>query len=398
VVKKGERQVPPRRKGTRKGTKGSSGFMSRFSFRLPSILSIGIPVLIAGIVLGLVAGNLLIPERTAAPPRLATPQPERTVLPPSILHGEPEEEKTPPRPETEARSLPDELFAEEEPAPEEAAPTQSAQSAPPEKKTASLPPSPARPGAAWRKAAIPPPSVHGHALIVVIIDDMGVDMKQSARIMDLKGSLTLSFLPYAHKLDEQIAKARATGHELMVHLPMEPLNASVDPGPDALLTALPPAELERRIDANLSRFPGYVAINNHMGSKFTANEKGMDLVMAALHRRGLLFVDSMTSSQSVGMAAASRAGVPALARDVFLDNVPSVAAIETQLEKTEILARRKGAAIAIGHPRPDTVAALAAWLPTLEGKGLTLVPISALAERKLAGEKHAAPEQSTQTK
>lgn len=379
----------------RKGTKDSSGFMSRFPFRLPGILSIGIPVLIAGIVLGLVAGNLFIPERTTVSPRLATPQPERTVLPPSILHGEPEEERTQSRQETEARSLPDELFAEEEPASEEAAPKQSA---PPEKKATSLPPSPARPGATWRKAAIPPPSVHGHALIVVIIDDMGVDMKQSARIMDLKGPLTLSFLPYAHKLDEQIAKARATGHELMVHLPMEPLNGSVDPGPDALLTALPSSELERRIEANLSRFSGYVAINNHMGSKFTANEKGMDLVMAALHRRGLLFVDSMTSSQSVGMAAASRAGVPALARDVFLDNVPSVAAIETQLEKTEILARRKGAAIAIGHPRPDTVAALAAWLPTLESKGLALVPISALAERKLAGEKHAAPESSTQTK
>ena len=389
MVKKGERKASPRRKGTRKKTRNGGGSLSR-------ILFIGIPVLIAGIVLGLAAGNLLIPERSAPSPQVAAPQPKRSVLPPSVFEDAPEEEETPPpRQATEARSLPDELFTEKEPAPVEAAPTQSA---PPEKTVASLPPSPPPAGKGWRKAAIPAPPVHGRALIVVIIDDMGVDMKQSARMMELKGPLTLSFLPYAHKLDAQIDKARATGHELMVHLPMEPLNASVDPGPDALLTSLPAAELERRIEANLTRFSGYVAINNHMGSKFTAQEKGMDLVMAALHRRGLFFIDSMTSSQSVGMAAASRAGVPALARDVFLDNVASVAAIETQLEKTEILARRKGAAIAIGHPRPDTVAALAAWLPTLEGKGLTLIPVSALAERKFAGEKHSAADSSSQTK
>lgn len=235
---------------------------------------------------------------------------------------------------------------------------------------------------AWRRYAVASPPTHGRPMVAVIIDDVGVDRKRADKIVTLPGPLTLSFMSYAADLARQTAAARRHGHELMMHMPMEPMSGSVDPGPDALLTTLAPAEVKRRLESNLGRFQGYVGINNHMGSRFTASEAGMDLVMESLRHHGLLFVDSMTSAQSVGMKVAARHGVPALARSVFLDNVEEVGAIRAQLAKVEETARKRGAAIAIGHPHDATREALAEWLPGLTAKGLVLVPVSAMVAAK----------------
>jgi hypothetical protein len=235
----------------------------------------------------------------------------------------------------------------------------------------------------WQKYAVHVPEPGGKPLIAVIIDDMGLDKKRAERVLQLPGPLTISFMSYAEDLDRQTAEARARGHELMMHVPMEPIGEGIDPGPGALLIHLSPEELHKRVTDDLGRFKGYVGINNHMGSKFTAYGPGMQIVMEELHRQGLLFVDSMTTDRSVGIETARQAGVPAVERNVFLDNDSDAASIRNQLVKLEDLARRKGSAIAIGHPRDATIAALAAWLPTLNQKGLALVPVTAVVRARM---------------
>jgi hypothetical protein len=160
---------------------------------------------------------------------------------------------------------------------------------------------------------------------------------------------------------------------------MDPQDRDVtDPGPNALLVDLAIDELQRRIDWNLSQFDGYVGINNHMGSRFTANAGALAEVMVELRRRGLLFLDSRTGGNSLAVTAAHEHGVPVVARDVFIDHVQTPEAVRAALEEIERVARRNGHAIAIGHPRDITIEALAEWLPQLETRGLRLVPVSAL--------------------
>ena len=238
---------------------------------------------------------------------------------------------------------------------------------------------PAVPVPAWQAFAVP--ARPGKALVAVIIDDMGVDQRRSARVTQLPGPLTLSYMTYAPRAAEQSAAAHARGHELMMHMPMQPL-ASLDAGPDVLSEQLPLAELRRRVEADLDRFPGFVGINNHMGSKFTAYQPGMKIVMQSLHDRGLLFIDSMTTAKSVGMAEARAAGVPTARRNIFLDDVEDQASVATQLAKAEEQAKSAGSVIVIGHPHDGTIAALAAWLPGLEKKGITLVPVTAVVKAR----------------
>lgn len=233
---------------------------------------------------------------------------------------------------------------------------------------------------AWKRYASPVALEAGMPRIGVVIDDLGLDRKRTERSLNLPAPVILAFLPYAPRLTDQTARARASGHEILVHVPMEPEGQYVDPGPNVLLTAQGPAEIRARLDWALSRFPGFVGINNHMGSKFTSDAAAMDVVIAELRARGLLFVDSRTTGTTVAYRRARAAGVPAATRQVFLDRDPARAAIDAELARLEALARKEGKAIAIGHPHDATLDALEAWLPTLRAKGLQLAPVSALVE------------------
>ena len=210
--------------------------------------------------------------------------------------------------------------------------------------------------------------------IAIVIDDVGLDLRGSRQAIALPAAVTLSYMPYATRLREQTREAQVQGHELLLHMPMEPMGHD-DPGPDALLVGLPPAELQQRFTTALASFTGFDGVNNHMGSKFTADADGMALVMGELQPRHLFFLDSRTSAQSVGLTTAQRFGVPTIARDVFLDDDMTAAAVRRQLEQTEKLASRKGYAVAIGHPHPATLQALADWLPQAQARGFVFVPL-----------------------
>ena len=223
----------------------------------------------------------------------------------------------------------------------------------------------------------------GKGQIAIIIDDMGLSLR-SKLVEVLPGPLTLSYLPYAKNLKERTTRADANGHELMVHIPMEPLNSNLDGGPHVLRSSQSKEELLDVLDWGLSQFDGYVGVNNHMGSKITADKEAMDQVMAELKSRGLFFVDSRTISSSVAADSARDAVIPYGVRDIFLDHEVTPEFIESALIKLENKAAARGYAIAIGHPHKETIKALKEWIPTLEGKGFTLVPVSELLMRPVS--------------
>jgi polysaccharide deacetylase 2 family uncharacterized protein YibQ len=225
----------------------------------------------------------------------------------------------------------------------------------------------------------------GRGAIAIVIDDLGVNRRGSERAITLPAPLTLSFLPYAENAAGMVAAARAAGHEILVHLPMEPLDHGKHPGPHALLFSLDEAEVMRNLTWNLDRLSGYVGVNNHMGSRFTADQRRMEWVLRELKARGLLWLDSMTTGDSVGWRVADRMGVPAAMRDVFLDNEVSPVGVHHQLAVLEELAARQGIAVAIGHPHETTLDALARWLPLVREKGFVLVPVSTIVAWRAGG-------------
>lgn len=229
--------------------------------------------------------------------------------------------------------------------------------------------------------ALPSEAPESWPVVAIVIDDMGLDRARSKKVLDLPGPLTVSYLTYAEELTAQAADAADAGHEVMAHIPMEP-SGEADPGPGALMSGATPAELRARLEAYLDGWSGYVGINNHMGSKLTSDATAMSVVMGELKSRGLMWLDSRTDANTVGEAMAESYGVPHIGRDVFLDNEDEEAAITAQLAKVEDIARQQGYAVAIGHPRDATVAALSKWLPTLEQKGIAVVPVTEVLRRK----------------
>lgn len=218
--------------------------------------------------------------------------------------------------------------------------------------------------------------------IAIVIDDVGLDTKRSLRTLELPAAVTLAFLPYSPHVAAQTRAAAAKGHELMVHLPMEPMGMRANPGPNYLGVNHTAAELEKRIAVNLDAFSGYAGVNNHMGSAFTSYAPGMKVFMHALKTRNVFFLDSKTAPQSVAEDAANEAGINTTHRDVFLDHYEDRAHVLASLEQVERVARKAGSAVAIGHPKDVTLDALMHWLPTLEEKGFDLIPMSAMIARR----------------
>lgn len=228
----------------------------------------------------------------------------------------------------------------------------------------------------WVVNAVSPKLDSDKPLIAIVIDDMGLNRPMSARAAALPVHTTLAWLPYADDLPEQVDIARANGHEMLVHMPMEPESDFVNPGPHYLGSTLPAADIKRRIRKNLSAFDGFVGVNNHMGSKFTKTSKAVQILMEELAKRNLLFLDSRTSPQSVAEKLARENSIATTHRDVFLDHSEDPAFVKGALEKVLTHARKHGSAVAIGHPKAVTLEALEQWIPQAQAEGFQFVPIT----------------------
>lgn len=214
--------------------------------------------------------------------------------------------------------------------------------------------------------------------VAIIIDDMGHSPRHSDAALKLPRQIAFALLPYARATPSFATRARLRGHELIVHVPMQPKNDARNPGPYVLKTVATPDELRRKIAWNLDQFEGFYAVNNHMGSAFTEDEASMQILFEELSARGLAFYDSRTTAESKSVELALRYGVSMAERDVFLDNDIKAGAVDKQLERLELLARRNGSAIAIGHPHRVTFEQIAQWAQTLKSRNIMLVPPSVI--------------------
>lgn len=219
---------------------------------------------------------------------------------------------------------------------------------------------------------------NGSAFIGIIIDDVGEDLKEGRRAIDLPGPVAYSFLPYRDYVRPLARMAHRRHKEIMLHLPME----AVDERPlgrGGLTLDMTHGEVVRTIRGDLAAVPYVEGINNHMGSLLTRHPGMMMWLMREINRQGnLFFIDSRTTVMTVAQQVADENGVPNLRRDVFLDDDLSSDAIAYQFRRLVALARRQGWALAIGHPHPATLAFLQKRLSRLAGDGVKLVPVSYL--------------------
>jgi hypothetical protein len=215
--------------------------------------------------------------------------------------------------------------------------------------------------------------------IAIIMDDLGHDNRSAQSLIDIHLPVTFAILPYATQATSVARLAHQHGHEVMLHIPMEPRGyPAIDPGPSALLQSMDSATLKNQLRKWLDGMPYVVGGNNHMGSRLTEQADSMDAVLEVLQERGLFFVDSRTSAASVAVKEARRIGVPTTMRDVFLDNVREVPAIVREIRKLAGMARRRGFAVGICHPYPETLAALRQEAEVLHQQGIDVVPVSQL--------------------
>jgi polysaccharide deacetylase 2 family uncharacterized protein YibQ len=220
--------------------------------------------------------------------------------------------------------------------------------------------------------------------IAVVITDLGLSgAATETAIQQLPGSVTLGFSPYAKGLDQWTNLARAAGHEVLLDLPMEPIDyPDQDPGPYTLLTSLDPKQNLFKMQWLLSRATGYIGVTNQMGSRFTTSGPDLKPVLAAIKERGLLFLDSRSSEQSVAAKMAKESGMAWAYNNRFLDATASRDAIDHQLDEIEKIAKKTGYAVAMGSAYPVTIERVAAWIPKAEAKGFAIAPVSAIADKQ----------------
>jgi polysaccharide deacetylase 2 family uncharacterized protein YibQ len=219
--------------------------------------------------------------------------------------------------------------------------------------------------------------------IAIIVTGLGIGGKTTAAaVAKLPGSVTLAFIPYASGLDTLAGTARAAGHELLLQVPMEPLDyPDNDPGPQTLLTSLPPDQNIDRLQWAMSRMQGYVGIMNYMGARYTATEASIAPVLKETGKRGLIYFDDAASARSMTAQFAGANNLAYAKADAVIDAVPTATEIDRVLKRLEGIAKANGTAVGVASALPISIERIAQWAKTVKGAGLTLVPISVAAVR-----------------
>lgn len=233
---------------------------------------------------------------------------------------------------------------------------------------------------AWHVYAHPAPPANGRPKIAVVIGGMGLSEVQTRlAVQHLPAPVTLAFTPYGEQLQEWVAQARASGHEVLLELPMEPYDyPENDPGPHALLTSLSAEENTDRLEWLMSRFSGYAGVINFFGGKFSTAETALGPVMAELKGRGLMIVDNQSASRSKIPDVARQIDLPFVSVAMQLDTDLTAAGIDAKLAALEKRAATEGFAAAVGSPFPLTIERITLWAEQLNAKGIILVPVTAL--------------------
>lgn len=226
--------------------------------------------------------------------------------------------------------------------------------------------------------------LHRHAnggpRLAIIIDDIGNDQAAADSVIALNFPVTVSVLPHLTLSAEIAEEAHRRGDQVMLHMPMQSEGEDAKAENAELRVGMGTSEVNELLRSALDSVPHAAGVNNHQGSLATSNQALMAELMPALRQRGLFFIDSRTEKTTVAYDAAKKAGVRAASRKVFLDDVATREAVIAQLRLAANDAQRDGSAIAIGHPKPATVAALEEQGPRLEASGIDFVFASELVQ------------------
>lgn len=230
-------------------------------------------------------------------------------------------------------------------------------------------------------------NLHPSPRIAIIIDDLGNTLKSGLETIGLPGPITLSILPLTPQAKRLANEGHAQGKEIMVHTPMSNLK-NFPLGPGGVTENQEQTHFIETLRQGFDSVPHAIGMNNHMGSQLTQLQQPMLWLMQELREQKLYFVDSLTSPDSVAGKTARKVGVPSLSRDVFLDTYQDAEFVRKQYQHLLRKAKRRGYAIAIGHPYPETLALLKQELPKLATEGIELVPVSQLITSTQFATKH----------
>jgi polysaccharide deacetylase 2 family uncharacterized protein YibQ len=215
------------------------------------------------------------------------------------------------------------------------------------------------------------------ARLALVIDDWGYLKVPVERLKNIRFQLTTSILPNLPYSRASAEASHAGGHQVILHCPMQSVR-SIAKERNTLLVTMSPAQARAALQADWDSVPWLEGMNNHEGSRASADRALMDVAAAFLKEKGAFFLDSVTTNHSAIPAAAKAAGVPWARRRVFLDNVDKASAVEAQLKLAVALARKDGQCIAIGHPKKNTLDVLERLAPGLAAQGITLVKVGDL--------------------
>ncbi|MGG4414299.1 divergent polysaccharide deacetylase family protein [Brevibacillus agri] len=236
----------------------------------------------------------------------------------------------------------------------------------------------------WTAAAgdtAPPAQPKPKHLVAFVIDDFGNNMAGTEEMLNLPVPLTVAVMPFMPSTKQDAELAHKKGHDVFVHMPMEPVKGKRSwLGPGAITTDLSDEEIRQRVEKAIDDVPHAIGMNNHMGSKVTADERIMRIIMSVVKKRGLIYLDSKTTDKSVAGKIAEEMGVPHAENRIFLDDVYSVPHITKQMEKICKLIGNHPLCIAIGHvgpPGKKTASVLRQYIPRIQ-KEAEFVTISQL--------------------
>jgi polysaccharide deacetylase 2 family uncharacterized protein YibQ len=224
------------------------------------------------------------------------------------------------------------------------------------------------------------PAATGKFRIAIVVSGLGLSAKATeAAIAGLPPAITLAFEPYAGDVQHFVSQARQLGHEVLLEVPMEPLDfPDSDPGPNTLRSGVEQDGNGQRLNWAMSRFTGYAGVTNLLGQRFLADSDALSPTMVQMARRGLYFYDNGAVPQSVVPDVAGRSGMAFAKATNTVDDVQNALEIDRRLSDLEAEARAHGTAIGSGFLYPVTVARIAAWTKGLEGRGFVLVPVSSI--------------------
>ena len=214
----------------------------------------------------------------------------------------------------------------------------------------------------------PIPEVKG--MIGIVIDDFGYRNDEiSEGFLDLDANLTYAIIP-GHRYSTSFGeKAVDAGYEVIVHMPMENTGKTYGEEEYVLMTKMDNETIERRLNNALKEIPTAIGMNNHQGSKASADQNVMSNIAKVMKEKSLFFLDSRTTVETIGETTMEVFGVPTARRNVFLDNEDDEQKIERQLMKLVKRSEELGAAIGIGHVKPKTLNVLSDQIPKLMKKG-----------------------------